>query len=178
MEQTDAIESTMFDAVLHACGKIRTSSGALVGIRAFDTDYVVPGRSFVVDTSNGLFQFWFGMNAPRLMFYALVEGRPYFNAEDAFRYMSASAGTVSWDILCEPLDDRLWGLVATSSPEHDVPLVTKAASHSGDRGAEERSMLTDRGRYWVQEAALLVQGWLRTCERHRIRCSELAPMPF
>jgi hypothetical protein len=90
MEQKDSVESTMFDAVLHACGKVRTSSGEPVEVRASDTDYVVPGRLFVVDTSSGPFQFWLGMNAPRLLFYALLEGRPCLKVEEAFLYMSAS----------------------------------------------------------------------------------------
>jgi hypothetical protein len=85
---------------------------------------------------------------------------------------------VSWDILCEPLGDRLFGLAATCSPEHDALLVAKAVHRPGETGAPEIHLLTDRGRYWVQETALLVQGWLRSCERHGIRSSELAPMPF
>jgi len=177
MDQTHAALAPLFDAVLEACKKIRLPHGDRVAVRAVDTDYVVPGRTYVLDTASGLFQFWLGVNGPRLMFYALADGVPHYTAEHAFRFLSASAITTSWDVLCEPLPEGLTGLVATSSPDHGIRLVEPA-----DRSTAEehslRSTLTELGSYWARETALLAQGWLRSCLRNSIRCAEQEPMPF
>jgi len=176
MDQRDLSVLPLFDAVFDACKRIRLLDDAPIEVSAVETDGVLPGKIYRLETSKGVFQFWLGINAPRLMFCTLAEGRSQDTTEHAFRYLAASAGSMSWEVLFEPLRDGVTGLVATCVADHRTALVAEIASRSSEQAAV--AMLTRHGRYWALETALLVQGWLRTCERYAIRSSQQPPTPL
>jgi hypothetical protein len=147
----------------NACKRIIGMSGEHLTVRMKPTEYVISGYSITVTTNEGLpFPFWIGVNGPRLFFIAYVDATPEI-ATHAFQFCFGGARKVGWDVNYEKIDSgtSIW---ATCMTDRDRPL-------SGES-------ITEEGRFWAADIAMMVQSWVRTCERNQIRRHKLEPAPL
>ena len=147
-----------------ACARIVSASGDLVEVDMKKTEYVLPGHTVEITTKHGSsFPFWVGVNGPRIFFIAYVTAEPT-EAKNAFQFCFGGAQKVGWEMNYEGINSgtSIWATVMTDKTR---PLIA---------GSE----LTDEGHFWATDIAMMVQSWVRTCERLNIKRHELDPAPL
>lgn len=169
------LSTPIYEGLALACGRIVCTDGKLAKIEVKSTDYVLDGRTFSVQTSAGEFPFWVGVNGPRLFFIAYISGADAQLAKEQFAFCFGGAAKVGWEMNYEPIDGGV-SIWATCMTDRALPLVLEDANKIVDFKA--KASLTQEGAFWVNDIAMMVQSWVRTCERKNIQRHELEPAPL
>jgi hypothetical protein len=136
-------------------------------VSSVETAYVIRGNAVNIATATGQFPFWVGVNGRRLFFIANVSVDPKA-AEHAFQFCFGGAQAVGWKINYQPIEGgtSIWGTCMTTDG-----VVA--------RSAVERCSLSEEGLFWATDIAMMVQSWVRTCERAGIGSHPtMAPAPL
>ncbi len=149
--------------VERACKRIIGMSGDLVSVSMKNTEYVLSGYTVTITTKQGSqFPFWTGVNGPRLFFIAFVAAG-HETAKDVFQFCFGGAEKVGWEVKYEKIETgtSIW---ATCMTNRDRPLINDA--------------LTEEGIFWATDIAMMVQSWVRSCERSNIKRHHMEPAPL
>lgn len=163
--------------VVDVCLRIVCSDGTHPEVQMTDTAYVLPGRTCWLTTASGEFKFWVGINGPRLFFIAWMADITPERAKDVFQFCFGGAEKVGWQVNYEPLDGGGVSVWANCMTDPDKPL-TAPSDSAGFTTAQSNYTLTDDGLFWVTDIAMMVQSWIRTSERHAIKCHPKEPAPL
>lgn len=150
--------ATTFNDEVHAtCSRIVAMSGERVTVSSKEAGSILDGRMFTVLTENGAFPFWLGINGPRLFFIAAMADLDEARARDVFRFCFGGAEKVGWQVNYQEVEGgvSIWATCMTSAA---LPLTLNG--------------------FWGRDIALMVQSWVRTCEREQIRRHKLDPAPL
>ena len=129
----------------------------------------------MITSGRGQFRFWLGINGPRLFFIVYVTGVSDKGARDAFAFCFGGAEKVGWDLNYEPIEDGV-SIWATCMTNRDLPLTVENLQLKVN--GEPAPELTAEGAFWVNDIAMMVQSWVRTCERRSIANHPLEPAPL
>jgi hypothetical protein len=161
-----------FDEVEQRMALIRSTHGT-VSISRKATDFVLDGEQYTVtaiaDGQPGIsVTFWLGLNMHRLHFITYLN-QDKSTCEDRFAFCFGGAKKVGWEFFFEPLSREMvdgcsiWGTCNT-----DAGMVSY----------QFESSVTDHGRYWACDIAMMVQSLLRTAERFNVACMDIPPEPL
>lgn len=169
------LSTPIYEELALACGRIVCTDGKLARIEVKSTDYVLDGRTFSVHTSVGEFPFWVGINGPRLFFIAYISGADAQLAKEQFAFCFGGAAKVGWEMNYEPIDGGV-SIWATCMTDRALPLVV--ADPSVTINFAQKAKLTQEGAFWVNDIAMMVQSWVRTCERQGVCRHAMEPAPL
>lgn len=159
-----------YDGIVEACLRIVGMDGQHPDVAMTNTSYVLPGRTCWVKTGTADYAFWVGINGPRLFFIAWLADITPEKARDVFKFCFGGAEKVGWQINYEPLEGGGVSVWANCMTDREKPLTAPSAS--------AQYGLTDDGLFWVTDIAMMVQSWIRTSERHGIKCHAKEPAPL
>lgn len=142
------------------------------------TDFVIPGCLYQVSTATHMYQFWMGVNGPKLSFVGNICGS-VAKLEDMFQRTFIEPQKVGWTFAFSQMRastqsnvTTLWGsCISTESlvqPVQNSPVV---------RG-EPLQRITASGYFHVHELAQVAQLFVRSMELNHLKSSELIPGPF
>jgi hypothetical protein len=176
---TDTVRRTapFYDEIVDACLRIVDTEGKHPEVELTDTSYVLPGRTCWIRTETGDYPFWVGINGPRLFFIAWMAEITAERAQEVFKFCFGGAEKVGWQVNYEPLEGGGVSVWANCMTERDKPLTTNASSH-GISSTPVQYALTEDGLFWVTDIAMMVQSWIRTSQRHGIKCHAKEPAPL
>ncbi|MGX9221847.1 hypothetical protein ACWV27_26120 (plasmid) [Massilia varians] len=169
------LAAPIYGALVEACKRIVCTDGSIAVVEVKETNYVLDGRTISVRTQEGEFPFWVGVNGPRLFFIAYISGADAETAKREFAFCFGGAAKVGWEMNYEPIDDGV-SIWATCMTDRALPLVEEDPKISMDYAP--KVTLTAEGAFWVNDIAMMVQSWVRTCERRNIRRHEKEPAPL
>lgn len=169
------LRAPIYSALAEVCRRIVCTDGMLATVEVKPTNYVLDGRTFVVRTSSGDYPFWLGVNGPRLFFIAYVTGVDAEAAQREFAFCFGGAAKVGWEMNYEPIENGV-SIWATCMTDRTLPLVIEDKNVTINNG--RKGVLTQEGAFWVNDIAMMVQSWVRTCERKSIRRHEMEPAPL
>lgn len=172
-EQTEPF----YAEVLSACRRIVATNGERAEASMTQSAYVLPGHTYQVQTSQGTFRFWLGVNGPRLFFIVYAKGITVDRARDAFSFCFGGAEKVGWEINYEPIEDGV-SMWATCMTERTMPLVELCPATTLGLSHDPVFKLTEYGRFWAIDIAMMAQSWVRTSERQRIESHDKEPAPL
>ena len=159
--------------------KIVCTDGSLAVVSRRRTDYVAAGCHFEVCTPVGKYPLWLGINGPRLFFITYVSVAAE-EAREKFSFCFGNAGKIGWDFNYETSlrSDfvSIWGTCMTDvDKQFAAPSLTTFVGENRTAEAE----ITDHGRFWATDIALMVQSFVRVCERHALSAPEgIDPAPL
>ena len=158
-------------------GKLVCMDGSNANIAASKTNYVVGGYTYIVELPGKRYAFWFGINGHRL-FYITYVAIEQAAAKAAFKFCIGGAGKVGWEFNFEPTGQEgilaIWGSCMT---DQNKPLAT--LSESVRVNGAPRVEVTDHGRYWMTDVAMMTQSFVRTSERLNFVCpNSILPAPL
>lgn len=174
-EEIEKLNATFYQEIENACLRIVGTSGDLAAVETTKTHYVIEGITFNIKTNRGVFPFWIGINGPRIFFIAYVGGIEKDQAAQSFGFCFGGAEKVGWQINYEPIDDGV-SIWATCMTDRNFPLSVKQ-EHVRESGRATYSLTAD-GLFWATDIAMMVQSWVRTCERKNIDRHSLEPAPL
>ena len=166
-----------YDEVLAGCSRIVATSGELAEARMATSAYVLPGMSYQIHTSTGVFRFWLGINGPRLFFIVYVKGIDADRAREAFSFCFGGAKKVGWEVNYEPLDNGV-SVWATCMTDRSIPMLEKSLHNTRGVNRDPVLFLAEYGQFWATDIAMMVQSWVRTSERLGIECHDKEPAPL
>lgn len=140
------------------------------------TEYVIPGREFVLTDSNDYLVFWIGLNGGRIFFITRFVGKADALSQ-TFHFSFGGAEKIGWSFNFEPIHDfdpdetSIWGTVDTGQK-----LIEKRSLHIND--SDQTVIMTDAGCFWVNDIAMMLQSLLRTSQRNAVKNSEIMPAPL
>jgi hypothetical protein len=158
--------------------------GGRVNVFSEHTEYVISGRVYKVESSFGSWSMWVGLNGPRIFYIAYI-GCGAREARETFAFCFGGAEKVGWEFNYEPAADlngnfvSIWGscMADMDRPmvvvDHDSPIrpylnaSAESPSTLVSANANRRpAVVTPYGEFWITDIALMVQSYIRTCERH------------
>ncbi len=165
------LTAPLYEGIFHACRRIVGMDGNHPRVGMAPTSYVLDGRTYSLTSGGAEYAFWIGINGPRLFFIAYVKDVEQDEARQAFSFCFGGAQKVGWEMNYEPLDNGV-SIWASCMTDRNRPL------SAGSPSPAEPLQLTAEGEFWATDIAMMVQSWVRTCERLKIRCHDLEPAPL
>lgn len=144
-----------------ACGRVRTMEEERILSASSPTEYVLLGRTYTMGSRSGILPFWCGVNVKRLFFIAYNACAPE-QAEEMFKFCFGGAESVGWSVNYEKVKGGV-SIWATRYVEESLSEV------SIDSNGNEVFSLSDAGLFWATDIAMMVQSWVRTCQRHNVK---------
>jgi hypothetical protein len=175
------MQSAFLDRLRECLGRVVSMDGQRVTITETPTEYVIGGRIYHVKSSFGTWPTWVGLNGPRIFYIAYATAKAN-EAKDAFAFCFGGAEKVGWEFNYEPSADMngdfvsLWGTCMTDGDkplafmDKDVPISAAPLGSGPIHGIKTRPpSVTAYGDFWVTDIAMMVQSYIRTCERLNFR---------
>lgn len=139
-----------------------------------ESTYVIPGMHYeFIDKESRAYRIWVGANFERLFFITRVSLNPE-EAQKIFGYTFDGAKAVNWNVNFQEIECStdgaevsIWATVQVPSP------LVNEGTVSGPWDA-----LTRTGAYWAVDIAMMVQSFLRTAQRHKVKSSRTFPAPL
>lgn len=174
MSETNKKNEPFYDGIIEACLRIVGTDNTHPEVRMSATAYVLPGRTCFLKMKDAEYAFWVGINGPRLFFIAYVANIEAARAEEVYKFCFGGAHKVGWEINYEPIDGGV-SIWANCMTDRLKPLTTNETTQGVTTSTYS---LTEDGEFWVTDIAMMVQSWIRTSERHAIRCHTKEPAPL
>ncbi len=166
--------AAMYAGIQFACERIVSMDDSGVTVSNRETSFVLDGRTYSLAAYDGDYKFWVGLNGPRLFFIAYMKAINVEKAREAFAFCFGGAEKAGWEMNYEPMTDGGMSVWATCMTDRTLPL---SRSISDINGAATAAM-TPEGIYWATDIAMMVQSWVRTCQRHGFSCHDKLPAPL
>lgn len=173
-ERVKQLTTPMYEEIGKACSRVVAMLGDLAEVESTVTSYVVEGRVYNVKTQLGTYTFWVGINGPRLFFIVNMKGLDVKDAKEHFEFCFGGAEKVGWNTVYQPMYNGV-SIWSTCTTDKARPL----AEHT-NRYIENKPVadLTEEGLFWATDIAMMVQSWIRTCERSKLHCHDIPPAPL
>ncbi|MES2741373.1 MAG: hypothetical protein V4754_10540 [Pseudomonadota bacterium] len=172
------LTAPLYEGIFQACQRIVGMDGSHPRVSMAPTSYVLDGRTYSLTSAGADYAFWIGINGPRLFFIAYVKDVQQEQARQAFSFCFGGAQKVGWEMNYEPLDNGV-SIWASCMTDRNRPLSQAHSSTSSEPNEPNEPLrLTAEGEFWVTDIAMMVQSWVRTCERLQIRCHDMEPAPL
>lgn len=172
-EHVKLLTEPIYEEIGHACRRVVAMLGDFAEVDSKPTAYVIEGRIFNVTTKLGRFTFWVGINGPRLFFIVNMKNISVEEAEKTFSFCFGGAEKVGWNTNYQPMYNGV-SIWSTCTTDRD-----RALSILRDESADPIAVeLTEEGLFWVTDIAMMVQSWIRTCERTKMVCHDIDPAPL
>lgn len=149
--------------------------GDCADVESSVTTYVIEGRIFNVKTQLGTFPFWVGINGPRLFFIVNMKGLTVEEAQRHFGFCFGGAEKIGWNTVYQPMYNGGISIWSTCTTDRELPLASHDNTYSHGQPIPN---LTEEGLFWATDIAMMVQSWIRTCEREKLKCSDILPAPL
>ena len=166
--------AAMYAGIQFACERIVSMDDSGVTVSNRETSFVLDGRTYTLNAYDGKYMFWVGLNGPRLFFIAYMRDIDVEKARKAFAFCFGGAEKAGWEMNYEPMMDGGMSVWATCMTDRNLPLSRNIPDINGDATAA----MTPEGIYWATDIAMMVQSWVRTCQRHGFSCHEKSPAPL
>lgn len=166
--------AAIYEGIHSACERIVSMDGTGVMVTNKETSFVLDGRTYTLVAYDGKYLFWVGLNGPRLFFIAYMKDVDVEKARAAFAFCFGGAEKAGWEMNYEPMMDGGMSVWATCMTDRALPL----SKNLSDVNGAATAAMTPEGIYWATDVAMMVQSWVRTCQRHGFSCHDRSPAPL
>jgi hypothetical protein len=95
-------------------------------------------------------------------------------AQAVFNFCFGGAKRVGWEFTYEPVDENVMSIWGTLMTDKALPLAVRYGSSVSDS-----FRLTQEGHFWITDIGMMVQSFIRTCERYGIESpTNMTPAPL